>query len=233
MEVDDAQKQYSEKLVLLPNLSSCYPFPQVHTAVRPKELQIKDPNKVIFLNVHNLQTLLAPHDDLFPQLALKVPNAEFHFIGNQYNGTGKIFFERLQKVFQPRGLDAAKYCKFHPSMPQESFFGLLEYGDVVLDSLDWSGFNTTMEAIGFDKPVVTLPGVTCRSRHSYAILTMLGCPEFIAKTKEEYLQIAAHLSDPAARAQAAQKIRKNKMRIFEDQAPIKALEEFLTKVAGT
>jgi predicted O-linked N-acetylglucosamine transferase (SPINDLY family) len=116
-------------------------------------------------------------------------------------------------------------------MSQEQFYGLLQHGDVVLDSLDWSGNNSTMEALAFDKPVVTLPGATFRSRHSYGILQLLGCPELIAKSREEYLQIAASLSDPKVRAATAMKIHSNKSRIFEDMAPVKALEEFLfTKI---
>jgi predicted O-linked N-acetylglucosamine transferase (SPINDLY family) len=233
MEPELGQKEYTEKLVLLPNLSSAYSFPQLDMAVRPMRcLKEKDPNKVIYLNVQNLQKLLPRHDDIYPQLALKVPNAEFHFIGTFSVEACRFFFERLRQAFAKSGLDVNKYCIFHTLMPQEQFFGLLQYGDVVLDSLEWSGFNSTMEAIGCDKPVVTLPGMSCRSRHSYAILTMLGSHELIAKTKLEYIDIAASLSDPKVRERAVEKIRQNKMRLFDDPAPIKALEEFHIQVAG-
>lgn len=233
MEPEDAQTHYSEKLVLLPHLASSYPFPATTTAVRPRTLKEKDPKKVIYLNLQNLLKLLPQHDDIFPKLALRVPNAEFHFLATGYEGVRNIFIKRIESAFQAHGLDASRFCFFHPSLPQQEFYGLVEYGDVVLDSLDWSGNNSSMEAIAFDKPVVTMPGSTFRSRHSFGILQRLDCPELIAKSKEEYLDIAAKLSDAKLRSGIALKIHNNKSVLYEDSAPIRALEEFLvSKIAS-
>lgn len=229
MEPENGQDHYSEKLVLLPNLSSSYPAPSVSVSAKPLELKKRDPNKVIYLNVQNLIKFLPRHDSLYPQLCLRVPNAEFHFIGTYKSGVSSCFHKRIKAAFQAYGLDSEKYCIFHTNQLYESFMGLLKHADIVLDCLDWSGFNTTMDAIWCDKPVVTMPGSTCRSRHSSAILQMLGCPELIAKTKEEYIEIAASLSDQAMRKSVVEKIQKNKMRIYDDMAPIKALEEFLVQ----
>jgi predicted O-linked N-acetylglucosamine transferase (SPINDLY family) len=43
--------------------------------------------------------------------------------------------------------------------------------DVILDSIGWSGGNTSLQAIELGKPVVTLPGAFMRARFSSTSLT--------------------------------------------------------------
>ncbi len=52
--------------------------------------------------------------------------------------------------------------------------------DVMLDSIGWSGGNTTLEALAQDLPVVTFEGELMRGRVSAGILRMMGMPEAIA-----------------------------------------------------
>jgi len=128
------------------------------------------------------------------------------------------------------GLNADEFCRFHPVLSHDEFLGLLRYADVFLDSFEWSGFNSTMEALACDLPVVTFPGGTCRSRHTYAILTMIGMAELIAKNEADYVEIAAKLgNDKVYRDQVVAKVEKNKSKAFDDPEAIRGLEEFLTE----
>ncbi len=49
--------------------------------------------------------------------------------------------------------------------------------DVFLDTLHWSGGNTTLDALAAGLPPVTLPGAYMRGRQSFAMLRMLGLEE--------------------------------------------------------
>ena len=117
-------------------------------------------------------------------------------------------------------------------MEQNKFFDLMSKTDIILDSFDWSGNNTSHEAINLDKPIVTHPTQFMRGRHTYSILKILEIEETIAFSEEEYVDIAVRLAkDNEFRNLIVNKIKKNKHKLFNDPKPIKFLEDFLRKKA--
>ena len=67
-----------------------------------------------------------------------------------------------------------------------------------------------------------------RSRHTTAILTMMGVAETITATVDEYVEVAQRLAtDTAWRATIKDRMKHNKHRIYRDRSCITALEEFL------
>ena len=72
-------------------------------------------------------------------------------------------------------LDLPSYTGFvMPRLDAATFSAMAQLADVMLDSIGWSGNNSTLEALEHDLPVVTLPTGFMRGRHSFAILTRLG-----------------------------------------------------------
>lgn len=229
MEPDDADAHYSERLVRLPHLATCYGAPDLARARRPTILPQPAPADppVVYMNLQNLLKLLPDYDEVYPRIAKAVPNARFNFLAIADAAT-EIFRARLAQAFAAHGLDSEQYCQILPRLSQGEFYGLVQAADVVLDGWPWSGNNSTMEALACGRPVVTLPGTMMRFRHSAAILTRLGLPELIAKDKEDLVAIAARLgTDPEWRGALSSAIERNKHRLFEDQVPIEALARFL------
>lgn len=69
--------------------------------------------------------------------------------------------------------------------------------DVVLDSYPYNGATTTLDALWMGVPVVTLVGPTAGGRAGLSIATNLGLQELVARTPDEYVEIARQLvSDP-------------------------------------
>jgi predicted O-linked N-acetylglucosamine transferase (SPINDLY family) len=113
------------------------------------------------------------------------------------------------------------------------FPALLKAGDVYLDSVGWSGGNTTLEAATCGMPIVTWPGALMRGRHSAAILKQMGLDQYIAPHAQAYVDLAVRLgTDAAARAEAAQLVTSNRGRLFRDTAPVRALEQFLIQAVA-
>ena len=91
-------------------------------------------------------------------IAGRVPESQFVFL--VYNDVlSDALRARLSRAFQAAGLEADYHCLFHPRLPTYvDYWNLHLVSDVFLDSLDYSGFTTTMEAVACGMPIVTLPG---------------------------------------------------------------------------
>ena len=104
--------------------------------------------------------------------------------------------------------------------------------DVALDSIGWSGFNSTMESLAHDLPIVTLAGSSMRGRHTTSVLTMMGVTETIVGSVEDYVATAVRLGrDVPWRMQVKSRIAAAKHRLFRDRTCLSALEEFINHAA--
>jgi predicted O-linked N-acetylglucosamine transferase (SPINDLY family) len=98
---------------------------------------------------------------------------------------------------------------------------------VNLDSIGWSGGNTTLEILWFGTPTVTLPGRTMRTRHTAAMLQLLELPQLIARDLDHYVDIAVALGrSPDFRAEMRGLIEARKHRLYDDRAVVAALESW-------
>jgi predicted O-linked N-acetylglucosamine transferase (SPINDLY family) len=234
MEPAEADTHYTERLVRLPNLSIWYAPPTLAPeAVSRAEIGVPD-EAVLYWCCQSLFKYLPRYDWVFPRIAAAVRNARFVFI--EYPGgdaVTAVFRERLAAAFAKAGLEAEQHCDFLPPMNMERFAGISRIADVFLDSLGWSGCNSTLEALACDLPVVTMAGELMRGRHSAAILTMLGMPDLIADSPEAFCELAAELGrDKARRRALAARIARDKHRLYRDQACIDGLAHYLEKAAN-
>ena len=228
MEEENSQKHYSEKLVKLPGLGISYDFPSMSNI---KKLAFtKQLDKIIFFNLQNLIKLLPQDDHIYFDIIKKFPNCCFWFIEGANNSITSIFKKRIAKLGQKEGFLFEKYFYFHPRCIQDEFYGLIEASDIVLDSCNWSGGNTSLDAISLNKPIVTLPTHFMRGRHTYGILKILNINETIATSKKEYIEIAVKLaSDINFRNTIINKIKSNKNNLFNNDEPIIFLEKVIRK----
>ena len=86
----------------------------------------------------------------------------------------------------------------------------------MVDTLHWSGGNTSLDALACSLPVVTLPGTYMRGRQSAGMLSLLGIPELIARDRADYVVLASRLiTEPAWRRSLAERIRAAQDRLFD------------------
>ncbi|KAB8333292.1 tetratricopeptide repeat protein [Scytonema tolypothrichoides VB-61278] len=234
MEPENAQEHYTEKLVRLPNLSIYYtPLPIQNQVINKKEIGIKN-DEVMFWCCQALFKYLPQHDDVFPRIAKDLGSCKFVFIqNNRGEYVTEAFQQRLSRAFEEFGLNYQDYCIFLPHMDTSRFAGIAAIADIFLDSIGWSGCNSTLEAIAHNIPIVTLPGNLMRGRHTMAFLKMMGIEETIAATKDEYVQIAVHLGQDAEyRQHISQQVGDKKYKLYRDLKPVRALEDFLLNAVG-
>src|SRR5262249_6358062 len=106
--------------------------------------------------------------------------------------------------------------------------GLNQMSDIYLDSLEWSGGNTTLESLPFALPIVTTPGRLMRGRHSAAILTAMGLGHRVCPTLDDYVETAIRLGrDAAERARWRPEIAASRHRVHDGRAALDGLTAWL------
>jgi protein O-GlcNAc transferase len=229
MEPPDGQDHYTERLVLLPNLSIYYEPPDPHpVSLDRAELGLR-PNATVFWCGQSLFKYLPQFDEVFPRIARDAGDCQFAFIRYQ-QGThlDELFFRRLNRAFANVGLKAADYCVLLPRLSPHRFVAAVGQCDVVLDSIGWSGCNSTLEGLLHDLPIVTMTGSLMRGRHTMAILKRMEVEETITETADGYVSTAVRLAcDLPWRRAIKDKISRNKHRLYRDATCVSALETFL------
>jgi protein O-GlcNAc transferase len=233
MEPVDADDHYTEKLIRLPNLSIYYtPLDFSPTTMNRETFNL--PQKcVLYLCCQSLNKYLPQYDEIFPRIAKEVSDCQFVFISHKSSYVTEQFRRRINKSFNKFGLRADNYAIFLPRLDAREYNAINSLTDIYLDSIGWSGCNSTFEAIAHNLPIVTLPGELMRSRHSSAMLTMMGVTETIASLLDDYIALSIRLgADLEWRKQISNKIAANKHRVYRDKACINALEDFLERIVN-
>lgn len=225
MEPDGAERHYSERLVRLPSLATCYALAPLSRAQPEKPAHADGP---VYLCSQSLFKLLPQFDEVYARIAREAGRCRFRFIASPSAHVTAIFKERLAAAFARHGLDADLYCEVRPRLDADGFLRLNASADVLLDSFLWSGNNTSMQALACGLPAVTLPGPMMRGRHTFAILERIGLTETIAKDVDDYVALAVALGvDGKRRREIAHRVAARRATAFDDKAPIRALEAFL------
>jgi predicted O-linked N-acetylglucosamine transferase (SPINDLY family) len=233
MEPPDGDEHYTERLVRLPNLSVYYePLDAAPATVTRSGLGLR-PHAIVFWCGQSPFKYLPRYDDLFPRIALAVPDCQFAFIEHPLGKSAtEVFRRRLERAFAAHGLAATDHCVILQRMLPEEFAAAIGQCDIVLDSIGWSGFNSTIEGLPHDLPIVAMAGPLMRGRHTTAVLTMMGVTETIVGTVDDYVAMAQRLAtDETWRNAIRERMRATKHLVYRDRVCIDALEEFLTRVA--
>jgi len=233
MEPPDAQDHYTERLVRLPNLSVyCEPIDPPPASITRQDLGLRSTAMVYWCG-QSLYKYLPQFDEVFPRIVRAVGDCQFAFIQYQRGAhITELFRQRLNRAFGALGLKADDHCLFLPRLDEHKFVAASGQCEVFLDSINWSGCNSTLESLIHNLPIVTMTGPLMRGRHSMAILRMMGVTETIAETIDDYVSIAVRLArDVPWRTAVKAKISANKHRVYRDRTCVSALEEFLDSVA--
>jgi protein O-GlcNAc transferase len=231
LEPANAHEHYSEQLILLPHLGSYY-TPASISPVAPDLQSLDIDEDAALLICPGVPFKYIPaYDHVLPEIALKLGRCRFIFFTHRLSHLSDKLRERIAIAFRMSGLAADDFVTFIPWQDSARFFGLLERADVFLDTIGFSGFNTAMQAVQCGIPIVTRESAFLRGRLAGGILKRLGIAELIAQSEKEYVAVAVQLAQDAAyRAQIRQRIARSRPVLFDDAAPIRAMEAFFSDV---
>jgi len=238
-----AQENYREELVKLPNLG---------VYVEPLEPEISSPGLASLNLPRNQPLLLCPgapfkyspaYDGVWVQIAGRLEKkflrrhsgGRLVFFRSRNDMMDRIFEARLRSAFARADVPFDERVSIIPALERSRFFGLMRESALMLDTLEFSGFNTALQAIECALPVLAFEGSFMRGRLASAIIRRLELPELIAATAEEFVEKALLLAgDSRLRKKLRGAIIGRRAVLFHDAAPIRSLEKHLmTAVART
>jgi predicted O-linked N-acetylglucosamine transferase (SPINDLY family) len=239
-EPNHAANNYSEKLVRLPNLG-VYVEPLAPKVSKPGLSSLNLPEDEPLLLCPGSPFKYTPaFDDVWVQIAARLQKKSFLrsssggrlvFFRSRSDSLDRMLEARLRQAFDTRGVDFDAHVSIVPTLERSRFFGLMRKSAIMLDTLGFSGFNTALQAIECDLPVLAFEGEFMRGRLASGIMRQIGLPELIAVSRDEFVQKAIILAaDAGRRKRMRSAIIARRATLFCDMAPIRGLERHLADV---
>jgi len=213
--------------VRLPRLGTLLPLPATPAVAAPRAAG----GPVRLLCTQSADKLHPGHDALFAAILKANPDARLDILCGKPEPIAAALGTRLAAACAQVGVDFAARGAVHARQAPPDYQRFVASADVCLDSLDFSGCLTSLDALWADVPIVTLPGALMRGRQTAAMLTLLGLEELIARDRDEYVRIATRAAQDAGwRHSLAQRIASGKHALYGDHGVAEALAAFLGSV---
>ncbi len=232
MEPPGATAHYTERLILLPGIGTRYQRPDVPQGAGRAALGLPE-DRVLLLCPQSLFKIHPDNDALFADVLDHHPDTLLVLFAGRHPAITDLFMRRLERSFEPRDLDVRARVRVLPSLPHADFMRVNLSCDLMLDTLHWSGGNTSLDALACGLPVVTLPGAYMRGRQSAAMLRLLGADELVARDRSDYLAIASRIiHDASWRQSLAMRIRDAQPQLFGRTDALQRLVEIFEAEAA-
>lgn len=223
-DIDDA---YSENLIKLPNLGSYF--------YKVPATPVEDISKVT-LHSNEMPILVCPgtpykydprNDWIFIEIVKRLGKCKLVFF--DYNEDLILILKnRLAKQFNAANLSIKDFIVFSPWLASNDFFDLMKKSTVFLDTIGFSGFNTAIQAIECELPIVTRKSDFMRGNLAGGLLRRIGLSQLIANSDDEYVELAVKLiKDKKYHHEVVEKIAAMKNLLYEDLSVVRAFEDFL------
>ncbi len=183
------EEHFTEQLVRLDGLRFCYIPPSYAPVVSPAPALRNE--RITFGSFNNLAKITPEVIETWAAILKGVPNARLVLKWKSLGDTETR--DRLLTAFARHGVSETRIdCRGWSSHTQM----LAEYGDIdiALDPFPFSGGLTSCDGLYMGVPVLTLPGELPISRQTGSFLSAMGMTDWIANTRDEYINKAASLA---------------------------------------
>lgn len=224
---DLSLSDYSEQLCLLPSLGIDYEMPGVFDERIGANLLNDTYGRKSYLCP---QTLFKFHPD-FDSLLATILEQDKSAVLVLLEGRLAEWTHRLRRRFRRTLPERGQRVRFIPAIPRPVFLSVLAAADVILDPIHFGGGNSSIEALGVGRPVVTMPGAFLRSRITSALYREVGLDELIAENAQQYCELAFRIAnDKQYRDFARRQCTTAAHRWMAESTASSELEEFLLSI---
>lgn len=185
-------------------------------------------NATLCLYPHSPFKVHPDNDELLAEILRRRPDAMLILIASRNPALDRQLFQRLSTHFARDGIAFSQRVKVLDRVDRAGFLTIVRSCDLMLDTVHWSGGNTSLDAIAVGLPIVALRGPLMRGRQSAGMLQILGLEELVADSATDYVALVEQLCDDADRRKSlGAKLIARRHLLFDRREPIQALEHFL------
>jgi predicted O-linked N-acetylglucosamine transferase (SPINDLY family) len=188
-----SERHYRERVLRMPDGYLCYDPPEAAPPVGPPPAL--EAGAATFGSFNNPAKITPDAVAVWARILHAAPGTRLLM---QYRGLGDPAVQRrFLDLFAAHGVGAHR-LDLRPWSSYSDYLATYQRVDLVLDTFPFSGSTTTCESLWMGVPVVTCPGETFASRHSFGHLSNVGLTDTIARDTDEYVELAVSLAgDPA------------------------------------
>jgi len=187
--LDDAC--YSEQSIRLPNTFWCYDPLTAEPAVNA--LPCAPSGFVTFGCLNNFCKVNDAVLSLWAKVLSAVRGSRLMLMAPEGSSRRRVLDRLGADGFGPERVE------FVARQPRVEYLRAYHRLDIALDTFPYNGHTTSLDSFWMGVPVVTLAGETAVGRAGASQLNNLGLAELIARSPEQFVQIAADLAHDAAR----------------------------------
>jgi protein O-GlcNAc transferase len=177
------ESSYSEKTLRVSETAWCYDPLTESPPVKPLPAQAN--GFITFGSLNRFSKINSKVIAAWTEILNTVPNSRLHILA--------VPGSHRQRLLDQLRIDPAR-IEFIGRQPRFDYLNEYNRIDITLDTFPFSGHTTTLDSLWMGVPIVTLSGQTCVSRAAVSALHNLSRADLIAKTPQEYVSIAARLS---------------------------------------
>lgn len=182
------QPDFTEQLWRLPHTINCLAEPKTSTPVYVSPLPAQVNGYVTFGCFQNRTKINDEVQQTWRQILEVIPNSRLYLICRNIGGEEdkQTFLQQLELNGLPMNRVTLSSALTH----RDDLLRSYQLIDISLDPFPYPGVTTTCEALWMGVPVLTLAGDTMLGRQGAALMTAVGLPDWVANSKEAYVDIA-------------------------------------------
>lgn len=185
---EEERKYYAEKIWDLPSIVTYLP-PDSYGLKGTSSLPYNRNDYITFVSSARYEKLSTECLETFAEILRRVPDSKIQFKDHGFRRPYSI--KRVLSIF--KDIDV-KRVRFSISTSHPDHMLSYQMADLCLDPWPHSGGVVLLEQLYVGVPVLTLRGTQPSGRTAASVLTAMGRTDWIANTKEEYVEKAVKMS---------------------------------------
>jgi len=228
LEIDDADRHYSETLLRLDRLPTWYQRPPVPVRRKSREACGLPGRGRIYLCTQNLRKVHPLFDFMIGEILRKDDDSTVCFINDVHPAISTQLRARLNLGLP----DVSQRIVFLSRRSREEYLHTVVIADVILDTSPYGGgANSVFDAFACGTPVVTLSGEMHRSRFATGAYRMMDMTGLQADCSDDYVSIATEVAKNRDFNQTCRELLSDRHSVlFEDDRAVAAHRDCFLKL---
>ncbi len=226
---DTDRDHYSEDLQQLPLIPCSYTPPPAGAVGTVTRADLNcSPEKPMVFCPQNLFKFHPDFDHILRQVLEKDRHIFIAIVEGKRKHWTKLLLKRLERTLG----NAIQRIQVLPRLGYSDYLAMVQQCDVLLDSLYFSGGNTSFEGLALGTPIVTLPGTFLRGRFTYGCYQQMGDKNLlaacVAKNLDDWVEKIVHTAiDQSQQEQIRELLKQNRRQLFERRDAAESFQQKL------